>query len=90
MALSPDELTQALRSLPDWKAEGEAIVKEFPCDDFTHAMDFANHVAELAEEQDHHPDLEVRYSSVTVRLSTHSEGGVTEADLKLAKAIENL
>lgn len=91
MALHKDELTKHLTSsLTGWQTEGNAIVKTFQCDDFSHAMDFVTHVADLAEEHDHHPDIDIRFDKVTITLSTHSEGGVTDKDIKLAGEIDGL
>ncbi|MEX1274368.1 MAG: 4a-hydroxytetrahydrobiopterin dehydratase, partial [Bacteroidota bacterium] len=58
--------------------------------DFVHAMGFVNSVALLAEGMDHHPDIDIRWNKVTLTLSTHSAGGLTENDFKLAKAIDGL
>ncbi len=90
MKLSAAEIDTALTDLPGWSAEGNAITKTYQCDDFAHAMDFVVHVGELAEEHDHHPDIDIRYDKVTLRLSTHSAGGVTGQDVAMARLCEGL
>jgi 4a-hydroxytetrahydrobiopterin dehydratase len=72
---------------PDWKIDGESILRTFRFTDFTEAMGFVTRVALLAERANHHPDIEIRWNRVTLRLSTHSEGGLTKKDTDLAEAI---
>jgi 4a-hydroxytetrahydrobiopterin dehydratase len=85
---SDPEIERALAELPGWKREGKALVKAFDLGGFKAAMAFANTVAELAERADHHPDIHIRYREVTVELSSHDAGGITERDLRLARQIE--
>lgn len=86
--LSADEIDSGLSSLDGWKVEGKTIAKTFSFEDFAQSIDFVDHVASAAEEADHHPDIDIRFDKVTLTLSTHSEGGVTDKDLRLAEAIE--
>lgn len=88
--LSSKEIKEALKELPQWEAEGKAIERTFEFDDFSDAIDFVNGVAELAEDAGHHPDIEIHFNKVRLVLSTHSKGGVTEADLDLAERIDTL
>jgi 4a-hydroxytetrahydrobiopterin dehydratase len=75
----------------DWRQEGEALVRDFKFKDFAEAMAFVNQVAEIAEERNHHPDILVHgWNNVRLTLSTHSEGGVTDADRALAEQIDAL
>lgn len=71
-----------------WARDGDAIHREFTFKDFAAAMAFVNKVAQAAEAADHHPDIDIRYNRVTMALSTHSEGGVTEKDFALASRID--
>jgi 4a-hydroxytetrahydrobiopterin dehydratase len=87
--LSPQQIAANLK-LPGWEYKNNALVKRFQFESFMKALDFINHVGEVAEAADHHPDIYVNYSRVTFSCSTHSEGGVTEKDLSLAENIENL
>ena len=82
------EIQSALKELPGWKQEGKAIVKTFDLKGFKAAMAFAGTVGELAERADHHPDILIRYSKVTITLSSHDKGGITDRDLRLARQIE--
>lgn len=91
MALLDDSaITAGLDRLPGWERKGEAIAKTYVRGDFADALEFVNRVGALAEERDHHPDIDIRWNKVTLSLSTHSEGGLTQADLDLAAAVEAL
>jgi 4a-hydroxytetrahydrobiopterin dehydratase len=89
--LSDAEIEQRLAALAGWRREGEAIERELRLADFAGAIAFVNRVAEVAEAANHHPDILVHgWNKVRLTLSTHSEGGLTEADFKLAKEIDAL
>jgi 4a-hydroxytetrahydrobiopterin dehydratase len=89
-ALTPDEVQKGLRALPQWKVEGEEIVREFSFADFAAAMAFVNRVAEQAEKAQHHPDIDIRYNKVRLALVTHDKGGLTDQDMKMAAAADSL
>jgi 4a-hydroxytetrahydrobiopterin dehydratase len=84
------EIEQALTTLHSWNHEQNAIHKTLEFADFSMAMVFVNAVAFRAEEHNHHPDIEIRWNKVTLSLTTHSEGGLTEKDIHLAKEIDSL
>jgi 4a-hydroxytetrahydrobiopterin dehydratase len=86
--LTDAQLTAALEELPDWARDDDAITRTFVLRDFTEAMAFVNRVAELAEAANHHPDIDIRWNRVILVLSTHSEGGVTQRDIALARQID--
>ena len=88
--LSNDQVTKELQSLMGWSLVGKEIKKTYELKDFVHAMGFVNSVALLAEKANHHPDIDIRWNKVTLTLSTHSAGGLTEKDFKLAKEIDSL
>ncbi len=88
--LDASEIKESLKKVPEWELDKKAIERVFEFDDFTQAIDFVNAVAEIAEEEEHHPDIDIRYNKVTLRLSTHSEGGLTESDFDLAERIDTL
>jgi 4a-hydroxytetrahydrobiopterin dehydratase len=88
--LGDEEIDRRLAELPGWAREGEAISKKFERGDFVGSAEFVARLVEPAEELGHHPDLEISWSTVTVRISTHSEGGLTAADFELARRIEAL
>jgi 4a-hydroxytetrahydrobiopterin dehydratase len=75
----------------DWQRESNAITREWKLADFAAAIVFVNRVAELAEQANHHPDIDLHgWNKVSLRLSTHSEGGITQADLDMAGRIDAL
>ncbi len=86
--LSDDEVQARLEQLEGWAREGDAIKKQFQLADFKGSVDFVNRLTPAAEEMNHHPDLEISWNKVTVSLSTHSEGGLTENDFELAERID--
>jgi 4a-hydroxytetrahydrobiopterin dehydratase len=88
--LGNDEITARLADLDGWERQGEAIVKNFKRDDFVGSVGFVDSLVEPAEAIGHHPDVEISWDTVTVTISTHSEGGLTEADFELATKIEAL
>lgn len=88
--LTSDQVRSKLHDLKGWSLAGTAITKKMELKDFVRAMGFVNSVALLAEGMDHHPDIDIRWNKVTLTLSTHSAGGLTENDFKLAKAIDGL
>jgi 4a-hydroxytetrahydrobiopterin dehydratase len=88
--LSEDEVEERLSELEGWEREGDALTREFKLDDFVGSIDFVNRLVAPAEEMNHHPDLEISWNKVTVSLSTHSEGGITENDFELARKIDSL
>ncbi|MEX0602529.1 MAG: 4a-hydroxytetrahydrobiopterin dehydratase [Bacteroidota bacterium] len=90
-ALIPDaEIATKLRSLKGWVREGKEIRKTVTQKDFVHAMGFVTSVALLAEKINHHPDIDIRWNTVTLVLSTHSAGGLTENDFTLASMIDEI
>ena len=88
--LSDDEINDRLQDLDGWERSGDAITKDFDNGDFKGSVDFVNRLTPAAEEMEHHPDLEISWKTVTVTLSTHSEGGLTGADFELAGKIDAL
>jgi len=86
--LTDDEIGAALADLAGWEAGAGAISREYRLDSFAGAIAFVVRLSYAAEAANHHPDLDIRYSTVRVTLSTHSEGGVTAKDVDLARTIE--
>ena len=88
--LSPDQIAERIAGGP-WRLEGGTLVRDLQVADFAAAMALANRVAEAAEAANHHPDILVHaWNRVRLTLSTHSEGGITAADLALAATIDDL
>lgn len=86
--LTDDEVRKALDGLEGWTREGDEIARTFRFEDFVRAIAFVNRVADEAEAAQHHPDIDIRYNKVTMRLSTHDAGGLTEKDVHMAGRIE--
>jgi len=88
--LGDAEVEERLAGLAGWRRSGEAIEKDFKRDDFVGSVRFVEGLVEPAEEMNHHPDVSISWDTVTVSLSTHSEGGLTAADFELAAKIDAL
>jgi 4a-hydroxytetrahydrobiopterin dehydratase len=86
--LPPDDIEKRLAPLHGWRVDHDAIVKTFTFAGFPDAVAFVTRLVPGAETADHHPDIEIHYKRVTLRYSTHSEGGVTGKDLAGAKMAE--
>ncbi len=90
MRMSDDEVKDQLSKLGGWEREGDALMREFEFANFVGSVDFVNRLTPVAEEMNHHPDLSISWNKVRVSLSTHSAGGITENDFKLAAKIDSL
>jgi 4a-hydroxytetrahydrobiopterin dehydratase len=88
--LNDEEIEGRLEDLEGWSRDGDAITKDFKRHDFMGSVGLVNDMAPVAEEMGHHPDLAISWDTVTVTLSTHSEGGLTGADFELAAKIDDL
>jgi 4a-hydroxytetrahydrobiopterin dehydratase len=90
MKLSEQQIIPALAVLPDWKRQGDVIARTFQFKDFPAAVKFVEAVAGIAEEAWHHPDIDIRWNKVTLTLTTHDAGGLTEKDFALARQFDKL
>ena len=88
--LSDIEIQRELGSLAGWTRKGESLVKTFTFAKFLDGIGFVDRVALAAEKLDHHPDLDIRYTKISATLSTHSSGGITGLDVKLAREMDQL
>jgi 4a-hydroxytetrahydrobiopterin dehydratase len=88
--LSDEDVGRRLEALDGWEREGDAITKDFKLEDFKGSVEFVNRLTPVAEEMNHHPDLKISWNTVTVSITTHSEGGLTENDFELAGKIDAL
>ena len=86
--LSQEQINAAIQTLTGWEFKDNAISKLFRFPEFMAGIEFVNRVAALAEAADHHPDIHINYTRVTFICSTHTDGGVSEKDVKLAGEIE--
>ena len=89
-ALDDSTIANALAKRPEWRRDGKAITRKVELEGFARPLLLANAIGYLAEEADHHPDLTVSYGSLTIRLSTHDAGGLSEKDFALASKIDDL
>lgn len=90
--LSPADVEARLDQLPGWSstdAGGGALTRTFKFHDFKAALSFVNRIGDVAEQLDHHPDVDIRWNKVTLTLSTHAAGGLTERDFTLAHRIND-
>jgi 4a-hydroxytetrahydrobiopterin dehydratase len=88
--LTADEIAAGLAGLPGWSRDGDGIKRAFSAPTFLDGIRLVDAVAAAAEAADHHPDIDIRWRTVTFRLSTHSKGGVTNLDIGLASEINRL
>ena len=89
-AMTDEDVKAKLQGFEGWSQEGDAIEKQFQFEDFSGSVDFVNRLTPLAEELNHHPDLSISWSKVSVSITTHSEGGLTAGDFELARRIDAL
>jgi 4a-hydroxytetrahydrobiopterin dehydratase len=88
--LSDLEIQRALGTLSGWMRRGDALTKTYTFERFADGIAFIDRVAKVADQMNHHPDIDVRYTKITMTLSTHDAGGITSSDLKLAESMEGL
>lgn len=88
--LNPDDVSAALAGLQGWSGDEKQISRSFKAPTFAAGVKLVDAVAEVAEEMDHHPDIDIRWTTVTFSCATHSKGGVTDADIALARRIDEL
>ncbi|HYV26996.1 MAG TPA: 4a-hydroxytetrahydrobiopterin dehydratase [Candidatus Eisenbacteria bacterium] len=88
--LTPDQINERLATVPEWKKNDAMISRTYKFKDFLASMEFVNRVAPLAEQANHHPDIDIRWNKVTLALTTHSEGALTEKDFDLAQKCDRL
>jgi 4a-hydroxytetrahydrobiopterin dehydratase len=90
LKLDEAKIFLALTSVPNWQKKGDVISRTFQFKDFPAAMKFTDAIAQLAEEEWHHPDIDIRWNKVTLALTTHDAGGLTEKDFALAKKFDEV
>ncbi|TCO58550.1 4a-hydroxytetrahydrobiopterin dehydratase [Actinocrispum wychmicini] len=88
--LTEDQIDDALSHLPGWRRDGATLVRSAELASFVQAIQVVNRVAEIAENDDHHPDIDIRWRTLVFHLSTHSAGGLTSKDVALAAEIDTV
>lgn len=87
--MDDQQITEALESLPHWRRDGDRIIRSVDVPSFLQGIDLVATVARAAEAANHHPDIDIRWRTVSFTLSTHSEGGLTDKDFDLAGQIDD-
>src|ERR1035438_10374415 len=83
-ALTTKEISRHLKAVPDWSKRAQTIRRTFKFEGFLSSVAFVNRIAKKAQKLNHHPDIDIRFNKVTLKLTTHDEGGITEKDFSLA------
>jgi 4a-hydroxytetrahydrobiopterin dehydratase len=89
-ALSEGEITQALATVPKWERQGAEMARTYAFPSYMAGIEFVTKVGALAESANHHPDMQVGWRKVSLRLSTHSAHALTEKDFDLARKVDAL
>jgi 4a-hydroxytetrahydrobiopterin dehydratase len=89
-ALTVKQVSLHLRAIPQWSKRAKAIFRTFTFEGFPQSIAFVNRIARKAQQMNHHPDIEIRYDKVTLKLTTHDEGGITGKDFSLARLCEDV
>jgi 4a-hydroxytetrahydrobiopterin dehydratase len=89
-ALTAKEIKLHLKVVPDWSKRAQTISRTYKFTDFLNSIAFVNRIAKCAQKINHHPDIDIRFNKVTLTLTTHDEGGITEKDFSLAKQCDEV
>ena len=89
-ALTSEQISLHLKTVPDWSKRAKTIGRTFKFDGFMTSVDFVRRIAKQALKINHHPDIDIRYDKVTLTLTTHDEGGITEKDFSLARKCDEV
>ncbi len=84
-ALNAKQVDLQLKAVPNWSKRAQTILRTFKFEGFLKSMDFVNRIARKAQKINHHPDIVIRFNRVTLRLTTHDQGGITKKDFSLAR-----
>jgi 4a-hydroxytetrahydrobiopterin dehydratase len=79
-----------LKAIPNWSKRAQTLFRTFKFEGFLKSIDFVNRIAKRAEKRNHHPDIDIRFNKVTLTLTTHDEGGITEKDFSLARQCDEV
>jgi len=89
-SLTTKQVGVHLKAVPNWSKRAQTIVRTFQFEGFLNAIDFVNRIAKKAQKSDHHPDIDIRFNKVTLKLTTHDEEGITEKDFSLARQCDEI
>jgi 4a-hydroxytetrahydrobiopterin dehydratase len=89
-ALTTEQVNVHLKAIPDWSKRAQTICRTFKFDEFMTGIAFVRRIAKQAQKINHHPDIDIRFNQVTLKLTTHDEGGITEKDFLLARKCDEV
>ena len=89
-ALTAKQISLHLRAVPNWSKRAQTIFRTFKFEGFLKGIDFVNRIAGKAQKMNHHPDIDIHFDQVTLTLTTHDEGGITEKDFSLARQCDEV
>jgi 4a-hydroxytetrahydrobiopterin dehydratase len=89
-ALTAKQVSLRLKAVPNWSKRAQTILRIFKFEGFLKSIDFVNRIARKAQKTNHHPDIDIRFDKVTLTLTTHDEGGITEKDFSLARKCDEV
>jgi 4a-hydroxytetrahydrobiopterin dehydratase len=89
-ALATKQINLHLKAVPEWTKRAKTILRTFKFEGFLNGIEFVNRVAKKAQKLNHHPDIDIRFNKVTLKLTTHDEGGLTEKDFILARQCDEV
>ena len=89
-ALTTKRVSLHLKAVPNWSKRAQTILRTFKFEGFLNSIDFVNRIARKAQKINHHPDIDIRFNKVTLKLTTHDEGGITEKDFSLARQCDEV
>ena len=89
-ALTTEQASLRLSAVPNWSKRAQIILRTFKFERFLEGIEFVNRIARKAQKSNHHPDIDIRFDKVTLKLTTHDQGGITEKDFSLAKQCDEV
>jgi 4a-hydroxytetrahydrobiopterin dehydratase len=89
-ALNTKQIKLRLKAVPDWSKRAQTILRTFKFEGFLKGIDFVNRIAGKAQKMNHHPNIDIRFDKVTLTLTTHDEGGITEKDFSVARQCDEV
>jgi len=89
-ALTTEQINHHLKAVPNWSKRARTILRTFKFEGFLKSMDFVNRIARKAQKLNHHPDIDIRFDKVTLKLTTHDQGGLTKKDFNLARQCDEV
>ncbi len=89
-ALNTKQINLHLKAIPDWSKRAQTICRTFKFEGFLNSIAFVNRIAKCAQKINHHPDIDIRFDKVTLKLTTHDEGGITGKDFSLARQCDEV